>query len=214
MRKAVVMSGGTTPDEDYFYQTILGDYQFRVAVDMGMNVFHRLGLRPDVLVGDLDSICRDIDISQINVHKFPKDKDKTDTELAIDLCMAQEFDYIDILGGIGNRLDHTLANAYLLVYADRVGNQVRLRNSHHTIYLLTKEKPVCIRGTKGDTISLIPITAKIQGVNIKGCRWEIENSDIFRGQSRGVSNCLEKEQAHILAQHGMAFVFHIHNLPS
>lgn len=212
MRKAAVMSGGTTPDEDYFYQTILGDYQFRVAVDMGMNVFHRLGLRPDVLVGDLDSICNDIDISQINVHKFPKDKDKTDTELAIDLCIAQEFDYIDILGGIGNRLDHTLANAYLLVYADRAVNQVRLRNSHHTIYLLTKEKPVRIRGAKGDTISLIPITEKIQGVNITGCRWEIEKGEIFQGQSRGISNYLENENANISVTDGMAFVFHVLDL--
>ncbi|BBM83797.1 thiamine diphosphokinase [Candidatus Uabimicrobium amorphum] len=209
MKRAAVMSGGTTPEEDPFYKNVFDDYQFRVAVDMGMNVFHRLGLQPDILVGDLDSICPSIDISQIDVHKFPQDKDKTDTELAIDLCMAKGFSHIDILGGIGNRLDHTLANAYLLVYGNRPDNQIRLRNAHNTIYLLTGEKSVCFEGMKGDTVSIIPLTKKIQGVTIRGCHWEIDNSDINRGQSRGVSNYLESDQAEISAREGMAFVFHI-----
>ena len=100
------------------------------------------------------------------------------------------------------------------MYADQPGCKVRLRNAHHTIYLLTGEKSIHLYGEKGDTVSVIPITEKIHGVTIEGCRWEIEDSDIFRGQSRGISNCLENKEARISAQDGMAFVFHIHDLPS
>lgn len=210
MDKVAIMSGGTTPQEDHFFKSILPNYQFHIAVDMGMNVFHRLGIKPDVLVGDLDSISPDTDIEGVELHKFPYDKDKTDTELAIDYCRDNGFLHIDILGGIGDRLDHTLANAYLLVYANKPNNQVRLLNGTNTIYLLTGTKAIEIEGTKNDIISLIPITEKIEGLTISGCRWNLKQGSVSQGRTHGISNCLKNTTASLSITEGMAFVFHVH----
>jgi len=210
MSRVAIMSGGTLPEEDSFFASIFPDYPFHVAVDMGMNVFHRLNKKPDVLIGDLDSICPKIQIDDIKLHQFPRDKDKSDTELAIDFCIEEGWEYIDILGGIGDRLDHTLANAYLLTYAHKRCKQIRLRNAQNTIYLLNGENALSLYGNIGDTISIIPITSELQKLNIRGCRWDVTDTKIQRGQSRGLSNYLTNNHAHISAENGMAFVFHLH----
>ncbi|WP_372368235.1 thiamine diphosphokinase [Candidatus Uabimicrobium sp. HlEnr_7] len=209
MSKVAIMSGGTTPQEDHFFKSLLPNYQFYVAVDMGMDVFHRLGIKPNILVGDLDSISSDIDIEGIELHKFPCDKDKTDTELAVDYCNSSGFSHIDILGGIGDRLDHTLANAYLLVYANKPNNRVRLLNSINTIYLLTAAKAVEIKGKENDIVSLIPITENIEGLTIRGCRWNLEKGSISQGRTHGLSNYLKNTTANLSIAKGMTFVFHI-----
>lgn len=91
-------------------------YPYLIAVDGGLNHCHKLGLKPDLIIGDLDSADKKILplFDKVEKQVFPADKDKTDLELAIEYALEQGATRITVFAALGNRIDHTLVNIHLL----------------------------------------------------------------------------------------------------
>ena len=116
MTGIIVCSGSITDYaliEKYFEKADL-----IICADGGANHLRKLGKLPDILVGDFDSISEgDLDLllaANVEIVRFPSEKDATDTQLAVQLAMDRGCDEVILLGAAGTRLDHTLANVFLL----------------------------------------------------------------------------------------------------
>ena len=116
--KALIITGG---DVDYKFQ-ITKDYDIVIAVDGGLAAVDRMGLKPDVILGDFDTVAPDIlhkyeEKDGIKIVRLVPEKDDTDTESAVRYAMKHGVTEIDVLGGTGSRFDHTYANMFLLKMA-------------------------------------------------------------------------------------------------
>lgn len=175
-----------------------------VAADSGLDHAERLGLVPDVVVGDFDSV------SEASLERFsgpterhPVAKDATDLELALRLAVARQPDRIVVLGGHGGRLDHWLANALVLTtIPPSIG--VEWRAGEATIHVVHSR--VEVTGTPGSTISLIPVGGTTTGVTTDGLRWPLHAAELTTGSTLGVSNEFVADTATIEVETGTLLV--------
>ena len=194
MKAAVLCSGSI---DDYSYtKKYIEDVTLIVCCDGGIRHCEGLGIKPDLIVGDFDSL----DPKQLEeyismgaeVVRVPAEKDFTDGELGLMKAMEAGADEIVILGGIGSRIDHTLTNCHILVKALRHGVRAVLSNEHNEICLT--DGNLCLSPGKGSTVSLIPLTTEVLGVKTKGLYYPLNGQMMHRGESLGVSNvCLEDD---------------------
>ena len=117
--KILIITGGKV--EEIFISGLIEEekYTMIIAADRGLELTERLGILPDLIVGDFDSVSdtvlRKYRDKSIPIKTFPKEKDKTDTQLAIEMSLEYHPDRLDIVGATGSRCDHMLANLYLLL---------------------------------------------------------------------------------------------------
>lgn len=177
---------------------------FVVAADSGLDHAESLGLRPDVVVGDFDSVSEAaLNRFEGPVDRHPVAKDATDLELALQHAIGREPDQIVVLGGHGGRLDHFLANALVLttVPADI---DVEWRAGPATIHVVRTS--VTILGSAGDTVSLVPVGGDVSGVTTSGLRWPLENATLTSGSTLGVSNEFSESTASVEVGSGTVLV--------
>jgi len=190
MGRVVIIANGPIKDDE-FHTKLLRDDDYLICVDGGCQHAKRLGLRPQLLIGDLDSLDADLQAwlagkkTRCEIH--PAEKDFTDTHLAIDEALRMRPDEILLLGCIGGRLDHTLANMGLLLRCRRAGVPARLVDELNEVVLLSEET-FRLRGLPGDRISLLPLSGHASGITTRGLKYHLEDGVLTLGESRGVSN--------------------------
>lgn len=164
----------------------LADAEFIVAADSGLDHAERLGLTPDVVVGDFDSVSDDA-LGRFSgpVERHPVDKDATDLELALRLAVERAPERIVVLGGHGGRLDHFIANALVLTTTPP-GIEVEWRAGSATIHVV--HSTVVLSGTPGAKVSLVPVGGDVKGVTTTGLRWPLTGENLTSGSTLGVSN--------------------------
>jgi thiamine pyrophosphokinase len=177
---------------------------FNIAVDGGVRHLRALKMIPDILIGDLDSVSeQDLEWSKslkVEIHQYPKEKDQTDFELALDYAMKKSRGKIVIYGALGGRIDHTLANIGLLCNPEYAGMDIRIFSKNEYIYFL--RSPTTIKGNIGDIISLIPWGGSVLGVTTTGLQFPLRNEDLLSDRSRGISNVMSSTEAIIQFKKG------------
>ena len=208
MKRAVIISNGSFDDYEYIKAQIRDD-DFIICADGAAYHLKNMNISPDVWIGDFDS-CK---MSEDEFLKFSKDshvvclnpvKDSTDTECACDYALEKGFKSIVIFGALGSRLDHTLANTFLLFKLNNLGVDAKIVNEKNIIYLAKDEN--LIYPGDFENVSLIPVCKKIEGVTIEGMYYDIGDADIPRGSSLGVSNKLISDVAKISIKKGKALI--------
>ena len=157
-----------------------------VAADSGLDHAERLGIEPDVVVGDFDSVSADA-LARFDgpVERHPVAKDATDLELALRRAVEEEPDRIVVLGGHGGRLDHFLANALVLTTVPP-HILVEWRAGLATIHVVRTS--IDLVGEDGAKVSLVPVGGDVSGVSTDGLRWPLTDALLTSGSSLGVSN--------------------------
>jgi thiamine pyrophosphokinase len=176
-----------------------------IAADSGIDHVHTLGLRPDVVIGDLDSASEpalDWARSQgAEVRGHPTDKDQTDLELALDVAMDADPDRIVVAGIGGGRLDHFLANIALLAHDRYRGPDIDGLVGTTLISVVTGTRHLA--GRVGELISLLPTHGDATGVSTRGLRYPLDGETLRAGTSRGVSNVFAATQAVVALSTGV-----------
>lgn len=166
---------GFTPRED----------DFVIAADGGYDNLQKIGITPNLIIGDSDSI--DELPLEVESLKFPKEKNETDMFLAyMEGCLRGYHEFY-IYGGQGGREDHTFANYALLLAMARVGKYGELVGDKSIAFVLNGGSRK-LAGQAGKTISVFPIGADATGVTIKGLKYEAENITMKCDFPIGVSN--------------------------
>lgn len=206
--KAVIFTGGSIKDYTFCNEYIKNS-DLIVCCDSGMEHTKKLNIIPDYIVGDFDSVSKEtFDFyKELNVktYKFPTEKDETDTQLGIDVAVLEGAIDIVVIGGIGSRFDHTLANAHLLLGLVKKDIRARLVNENNCVELLKKSSK--IYGKKGDLVSTIPLSMVVYGLTLKGFMYPLENRDLYIDDNLvAVSNVLTEEIGEINFSEGFLFV--------
>ena len=188
----------------------LGHFDVIVCADGGAHNALRLGLAPDLVVGDLDSLAgAERDRLQAAGCRFvihAVAKDETDLELALLWCAERKAGSITVIGAFGGRPDHLLANLLLLADARFRGINLRLRSRAWEVWLARSE--AVIAGQPGDTVSLIPLSERVTGVATDGLVFPLCEETLRRGPARGVSNVMLGSIARVRFRSGQLVVLH------
>ena len=182
-----------------------------IAADGGLRHMLPLGRRPDVLIGDLDSLPPRIEPELASwpteVVRYPAAKDETDLELALLLAHERYPDAaIVVLGGFGGRLDHTLANILLLAHPQLIGHPVRFVEGRESAWLVRDR--TTIDGRPGDAVSLIPLGGPARLAATTGLRWPLRDETLAFGPARGISNEMTGERATVELADGLLLCIH------
>ncbi len=188
----------------------------RIAADGGaVNARKHLALAPHVLIGDLDSLddatrawCEQ---SRTEFIQHPRVKDQTDLELALDLAMARGATEITLLGALGGRFDQMMANTLLLVKPAAAHIPARIAGADFNAWVAWER--ATIDGHIGETVSLIPLTERVEEIVTEGLLYPLRNETLVLGQARGVSNELIAERAGVSFARGLLMVVHLLKSP-
>ncbi|MBC7260321.1 MAG: thiamine diphosphokinase [Chloroflexi bacterium] len=186
--------------------------QLIIAADGGAALALAAGIRPHVVVGDMDSLSAELADSLrrngVEIRTFPSRKDETDLELALLEAIRRGAEEITIVGALGGRLDHTLGNVYLLTMPQLRGKDVRLVDGRVEAFVVWGRAE--IRGGRGDTVSLIPLTPEVRGVQTEGLEYPLRRESLFMGPGRGISNVLLGPVARVSTSDGILLVVVTH----
>lgn len=162
---------------------------FVIAADSGYDTAVSLGVTPDLLVGDMDSIIRVPD--GVEVLRVKAEKDDTDTMLAIGIAMAMGAEEIVIIGGGGGRADHWLSNVFMLEALSDCGIRAELNDGINRIFVLS-DGEVRLKNV-GGYFGLIALENSI--VTATGCKYPLAQAPLRRTHPYAVSNEVTSDEA-------------------
>ncbi|OOO00586.1 MAG: thiamine diphosphokinase [Epulopiscium sp. Nele67-Bin004] len=205
MRVAILVNGSYG---DYSFCDDIGQADFVICADNGLTHAKKLGVMPNFIIGDFDSIKDNIldkyEQMGIDIKKLNPIKDETDTECAITHAIEIGATHIVVYGGVGTRFDHSLANVHLLSMALDKGVVAELRNEYNTISMINNS--ITLGGQKDDIVSLLPFSFRVDGVCTKGLFYALEDGVFELGKPYGVSNCMTENVATITIKSGKLIV--------
>ena len=204
----IILNGSLTVE--HFVKYVDPSTYFKLAVDGGLRYFHQMLIPPDVLIGDLDSVT-DQDLAWAKQHatqifQFSVDKDESDFQLALNWVAERHFKHVLVAGGLGGRLDQTLANCFLLL-DDRLKEMtVQFDDGYQEVSLIRDH--CMIKGHPGDTISLLPLQHMVRGVRTHRLKYPLNEEDLFMHQARGISNVMLDTTAEVEIKDGFLLCIH------
>lgn len=209
--KTVIISGGQI--EDVFALDWLKNhsYDYIIAADSGMDFLHRNQMLPDVIAGDFDSAATESltefsKRSHVEILRLNPMKDDTDTEFVIREAIRRGATEIMVLGATGTRLDHMLANVYLLGIGLEEGVNIQLLDAHNRIRITADRMEISKDEQFGSFVSVLPIRGDAKGVTLEGMKYPLKDADISCFSSLGVSNEILENTAKISVQEGVLLV--------
>ncbi len=219
---AVVVAGGAVPDRAALDRGWPGwddGVDLIVAADGGWDRAAALGLRPDLLVGDADSLGPErfdlLEAQGVPVERAFAAKDESDAELALLAALRRGARRVTIVGALGGaRFDHALANVGLLALPEPGTADVQLLDATTRVRLLRSPVPgsgdsparLDLAGEPGDLVSLLPMGATAEGVTTEGLLYPLHREPLPPGPARGLSNVRQSTTASVSLERGSLLV--------
>jgi len=203
---AIIFAGGTL-QSGKAVDAALVHADLIVAADSGADTALRYGLTPSIIIGDFDSLVIPLQTLAdlgCEIIRAAREKDETDSELAVQIAIERGANAITILGGLGGtRFDHTMANILLLAGYE---TPIRIVDGDTTCWLLRGPGSTQISGKTGDLVSLLPLTAEATGVETHNLYYPLHGGSLAFGKPRGVSNVLTSDEAEVSLTSGMLLI--------
>lgn len=209
MQRIVIFANGELPD-DHRARRLIHEGDYVICADGGTRHALRLHIRPDLIMGDLDSLdptqLQQFRASGVPVESFSHDKNETDLELAINRAIELQPEHIVILAALGGRLDQTIANIAILADQRLSNLDIRLDDGSEEILLCRDQ--VHIHGTRGDIVSLIPWGGAVTDVQTENLKWPLRRETLYPEKTRGISNEMLAERASVSIGSGLLLIVH------
>lgn len=211
MNSYLIVTGGQI--DDSFAIRWINEHSFEgmIASDSGMEFYKRAGLKPDMIIGDFDSVKAETldsfrNKDNIQWIKLNPMKDDTDTEAAIRLAIENGAEDITLLGATGSRIDHMLANIELLGIGLERKIPMQIIDANNRIRMI--DSGIVIREAEqfGRYVSLIPYSMEVKNVTLKGFKYTLENYTMHKFNSLGISNEIAADEARISFTDGIMVV--------
>ena len=196
--KCIIVSGA--PDDDYeFLRQKLDENAYIIAADSGYLKCVKVGITPNLIMGDFDS--SPIPELKTEIIKLPKEKDFTDTFYCLRKAIEIGFEEIEILCAIGSRVDHNYSNMLCLDYCLKNNVKCSIVNRQNKLQLVAKE--IVIDDSEYQYFSLFAFLGAVQGLSVSGAYYELHCVDMMPYEQYAQSNCFKGIPAKISVQKGV-----------
>ena len=204
----ILLIGGKGPDKEYF-RSVIEHYNFVIAADSGFDLALSLEIRPDLIVGDMDSVSNKKVLEKYPAEKikeYPQDKDETDTEIGLSIFKNMGYTDIVLAGGGEGRLDHIFG--ILNIFK---------RSYHPNLWITQREEVYYIsknfykKGWDGCTVSLFPVGKTAEGMNSDGLKWPLAGLK-WKPGFYGISNLVIGNELFISVKEGNLLLIKNNNL--
>lgn len=206
--RAVILCDGDHPPVNDINLAIEKSDLF-IAADGGGNVAHSMSLIPDVIIGDLDSYNQTgNEQSEIILDR---DQNTNDLEKALQFALSKSVNMVTVYGATGKRVDHTLKNLSVLLQFNTRFQSIRFKDCYSTMFII--QSPFRIDLPVGTSVSLFPISGKVENIRSEGLRYKLHNDTLENGVMDGTSNQTTKKRVEIEFEKG-DLLFLINHLES
>lgn len=203
MKRALILANGRPPRKALF-RAIRQRAEIFVCADGGANAAADMNERPDLIIGDLDSI------KSTTVRKFKSvrtrriaDQNSTDLEKALTWVIGRNYEHVDVLGALGGRADHLAGNLSALGKFSRSA-EIRFIDDEGTMMAIGSE--LTLEANVGTTVSLIPLS-RCEGIVTRGLKWELRNGFLELGVREGTSNVVLSSPVLIQVRRGTLLLY-------
>jgi len=204
--KALIIANGSLPSRAIVTR-ILREAEYIVCADGGANHARRLRIVPDIILGDFDSITPSTKrhfrrVPLLRIH----DQESTDLEKALTFCIERRFTHADILGGTGDRIDHSTGT---LGCFKKFGKKISIRLADQTGIIQLVGVSLELNLHKGDLVSLIPLD-RCSGIATTNLKYPLANELLELGVREGTSNVATASNVHIRCRKGILLCMTFH----
>lgn len=209
MPRAIIFANGRLEDPPPIVREI-SPSDLVIAADGGTLHCKLLGITPNVIIGDFDSLdSKDITMYQqagVRFIQYPTHKDETDLELALQLTLKHKITNVFIIGALGARWDMTITNVLLAAQPAFSQLAISLLDGSQELVILRGKDQIDISGKPGSIISLIPIAGDAHGITTLGLEYPLNDETLYFGTSRGVSNVFLQNHAQVIIREGILLI--------
>lgn len=208
MKKCVIIGAGQCDTTVLMRGLMLGKDDLCIAADGGMEYLMEIGVTPDLLIGDMDSLERKEINGTFRIKRLPVEKDDTDMLAAIKEGLELGYRNFELYGALGGRLDHTIANIQCLLYLLNRGAKGSLVGDALTLRMIRNEtiSLPAANYAAGGTISVFAFGGDAFGVTERGLKYTVSNGTIRQEFPIGVSNEFIGEDAEIAVENGILLI--------
>ena len=213
--RAIIVANGFIGDPAGTYKRMAGYFGFSrddivISADGGASNALKMGLVPDVVIGDMDSIKFKVK-EKINkksaktryISTSPE-KNESDTQLAVDYALSLGIKKLIITGAVGDRIDHTLANIILLSSPGLEDIDARILTDNSDMFVI--RKPVTINGHPGKIVTLLSLSPYTYFTWTRGLKYELREEKLSFSPVRGLSNEFTEKKVHLGIREGILLV--------
>ena len=198
----VILCDGNPPRPEQLKEALKHSSLF-IAADGGAFIAESMGLQPDVIIGDMDSYS-ETGNEQANVIHDP-DQETNDLEKALAYAYKLEGEEVIVFGATGKRLDHTLKNLSVLKQFNDQFKSLVYKDKYSVVFLLPKQYETEL--PLQTTVSLFPLSGRVEGITTSGLKYTLSNSTIENGVQDGSSNLTTEKKIEIVHKKGDLLIF-------
>ena len=211
--KRIILFVNGEPPQESLVRKVLAPGDLVFCADGGAEYAVRIGLQPHRVIGDLDSISagtlETLQAAGVRIDRYPREKDETDLELALQQACLESPETILLIGAFGGRPDHMLANLLVLTQPRCRMIKIVLLKDDSQVTILHSGQDLTVCGNSGDILSLIPLTETVCGASLEGVKWELRGERLMLGGRRTISNELAASFAKLKIGSGiLAVIYH------
>lgn len=204
MKKCIIIANGKSPTNkvvDYFYKK---SFNTIICADGGANSAKKLGIIPDYIIGDLDSIDKSVLKFFHNKSRIIqiKRQNDTDVEKCLKFAIKNKFSEVILLGVTGDRLDHTICNLGIIV---KFFNKIKMLLVAENSFLIPINSETTIKSKIGETISLYAFNA-LTRITSSGLKYKLIETQLPFGVRESTSNVSTSSQVKLKVKNGIVFV--------
>ena len=197
MKNALIINGGNNTTE----RDQIGEFDFVVAVDSGAEHAYKLFLKPDLVIGDLDSIDEKtyerVIKDNIEIEEYQKYKDNTDFEIALNHVMNMEIKDVTVIGGEYGDIDHLFGTLFTIVKLHTDENILWIHGEQNILFPNSESIEIGIN----KNFSILPFS-DLKNLSISGAEWNLKNENVEFGKSRTLRNISRNKQIDISVSKG------------
>ena len=209
VQRIIIFANGELPNIDKA-RSLLQEDDYIICADGGTRHARSLGITPDLIIGDLDSVEQEavqkFKENRVRVETYSHDKNETDLELGIHRALEFTPQQIVIIAALGGRLDQTIANITLLSDIRLSSVDVRLDDGVEEVLLCRDQAQ--IHGQSGDIVSLIPWQGAVSEIQTTNLKWALYKETLYPDKTRGISNEITDDPASVSIGSGFLLIVH------
>ena len=213
-KKVLVVANGEANSER-FLKSLSKKSDFIIGVDGGAGVLFNYGIKMDVAIGDFDSIDKRVFEKikkSVKILQYPREKDYSDTELAVQYAINRGFEDFTLTGMGGKRTDHLLFNLSVLYSLLKRGKKARICEENEDIYITNGM--LSVKVNRGNTISIYPFTMRAKVEKTTGLKYLLYNKVITKSKTLTLSNVALVDKVFVNVSKGVVLLIVEKRVPS